>query len=145
MKNAPIDARACSACTAAGDIGAACAAETAISGTFSRDLLHLPNAHSDHGCNSLFSQRTLLYEGAQTVITRSVKWSWLKAWAMKIAKNRGLKRAIVASRPRKAANPIHSARLTFTNAAKSMSRAALGLSSTGCCELAVNSVTRCPT
>ena len=38
--------------------------------------------------------RALLY--AQTVITRSVKWSWLKAWAMKIAKNRGLKRAIVA-------------------------------------------------
>jgi transposase len=40
--------------------------------------------------------RALLYEGAQTVLTRSVKWSWLKAWAMKIAKNRGLKRAIVA-------------------------------------------------
>ena len=40
--------------------------------------------------------RTLLYEGAQTVLTRSVKWSWLKAWAMKIARNRGLKRAIVA-------------------------------------------------
>jgi hypothetical protein len=27
---------------------------------------------------------------------RSVKWSWLKAWAMKIAKHRGLKKAIVA-------------------------------------------------
>jgi transposase len=40
--------------------------------------------------------RALLYEGAQTVLTRSVKWSWLKAWAMKIARNRGLKRAIVA-------------------------------------------------
>jgi transposase len=40
--------------------------------------------------------RALLYEGAQTVLTRSVKWSWLRAWAMKIAKNRGLKRAIVA-------------------------------------------------
>ena len=40
--------------------------------------------------------RALLYEGAQTVLTRSVKWSWLKAWAMNIAKNRGLKRAIVA-------------------------------------------------
>jgi len=40
--------------------------------------------------------RALLYEGAQTVLTRSTKWSWLKAWAMKIAKNRGLKRAIVA-------------------------------------------------
>jgi transposase len=40
--------------------------------------------------------RTLLYEGAQAVLTRSVKWSWLKAWAMKIAQKRGLKRAIVA-------------------------------------------------
>ena len=40
--------------------------------------------------------RALLYEGAQTVLTRSVKWSWLKAWAMTIARNRGLKRAIVA-------------------------------------------------
>jgi hypothetical protein len=40
--------------------------------------------------------RALLYEGAQTVLTRSIKWSWLKAWAMTIAKNRGLKRAIVA-------------------------------------------------
>ena len=33
---------------------------------------------------------------AQIILTRSAKWSWLKAWAMKIAKNRGLKRAIVA-------------------------------------------------
>ena len=40
--------------------------------------------------------RALLYEGAHTVLTRSVKWSWLKAWAMNIARNRGLKRAIVA-------------------------------------------------
>ncbi len=40
--------------------------------------------------------RALLYEGAQTVLTRSVKWSWLKGWAMTIARNRGLKRAIVA-------------------------------------------------
>jgi len=40
--------------------------------------------------------RTLLYEGAQSILTRSVKWSWLKAWAMNIAKSRGLKRAIVA-------------------------------------------------
>ena len=27
---------------------------------------------------------------------RSTKWSWLKAWAMKIARHRGLKKAIVA-------------------------------------------------
>ena len=40
--------------------------------------------------------RALLYEGAQTVLTRSVKWSWLRAWAMNIARNRGLKKAIVA-------------------------------------------------
>jgi transposase len=40
--------------------------------------------------------RALLYEGAMTVLTRSVKWSWLRAWAMNIAGKRGLKRAIVA-------------------------------------------------
>jgi hypothetical protein len=28
--------------------------------------------------------------------TSQIKWSWLKAWAMKIAKHRGLKKAIVA-------------------------------------------------
>ena len=26
----------------------------------------------------------------------SAKWSWLKAWAMKIARHRGMKKAIVA-------------------------------------------------
>jgi transposase len=40
--------------------------------------------------------RVMLYEAAQTMLTRSAKWSWLKAWAMKIAKRRGMKRAIVA-------------------------------------------------
>jgi transposase len=40
--------------------------------------------------------RVMLYEAAQTMLTRSTKWSWLKAWAMKIAKRRGMKRAIVA-------------------------------------------------
>ena len=40
--------------------------------------------------------RVLLYETAQTMLTRSAKWSWLKGWAMKIAKRRGVKRAIVA-------------------------------------------------
>ena len=40
--------------------------------------------------------RTLLYEGAQSILTRSVKWSWLKAWAMKIARHRGMKKAVVA-------------------------------------------------
>jgi transposase len=27
---------------------------------------------------------------------RSAKWSWLKAWTMKIARHRGMKKAIVA-------------------------------------------------
>lgn len=40
--------------------------------------------------------RTLLFESALIMLTRSAKWSWLKAWAMKVAKSRGLKRAIVA-------------------------------------------------
>jgi transposase len=40
--------------------------------------------------------RAMLYEAAQIVLMRSVKWSWLKAWAMKIAKHRGMKKAIVA-------------------------------------------------
>jgi transposase len=34
--------------------------------------------------------RVMLYEAAQTMLTRSAKWSWLKAWAMKIAKRRGM-------------------------------------------------------
>jgi transposase len=40
--------------------------------------------------------RMMLYEAAQIVLVRSTKWSWLKAWAMKIARHRGLKKAIVA-------------------------------------------------
>ncbi|WP_331375163.1 IS110 family RNA-guided transposase [Sinorhizobium chiapasense] len=40
--------------------------------------------------------RTLLYEAAQVLLTRVTKWSWLKAWAMSIAKRRGLQKAIVA-------------------------------------------------
>jgi transposase len=40
--------------------------------------------------------RTLLYEAAQSLLTRVQKWSWLKAWAMNIAKRRGLQRAVVA-------------------------------------------------
>jgi hypothetical protein len=39
----------------------------------------------------------MLYEAAHILLVRSVKWSWLKAWAMKIARRRGLKKAIVAS------------------------------------------------
>ena len=40
--------------------------------------------------------RVMLYEAAQSMLVHSTKWSWLKAWAMKIAKNRGMKKAIVA-------------------------------------------------
>jgi transposase len=34
--------------------------------------------------------RTLLYEAAQVMLTRVTKWSWLKAWAMNIARRRCL-------------------------------------------------------
>src|SRR5689334_20277835 len=40
--------------------------------------------------------RAMLYEAAHIMLVRSTKWSWLKAWAIKIAKRRGLKKAIVA-------------------------------------------------
>jgi len=40
--------------------------------------------------------RMVLYEAAQSMLARSAKWSWLKAWAMKIARHRGMKKAIVA-------------------------------------------------
>lgn len=40
--------------------------------------------------------RALLYEAAQVMLSRVKKWSWLKAWAMNIAKRRGRQKAIVA-------------------------------------------------
>src|SRR5207344_2821946 len=40
--------------------------------------------------------RVMLYEAAQVMLTRTNKWSSLKAWAMKIARHRGMKKAIVA-------------------------------------------------
>jgi transposase len=40
--------------------------------------------------------RVMLYEAAQSMLMRSAKWSWLKAWAMQIARRRGMKKAIVA-------------------------------------------------
>jgi transposase len=40
--------------------------------------------------------RVMLYEAAQSLLVRSTKWSWLKAWAMQIARRRGMKKAIVA-------------------------------------------------
>jgi transposase len=39
--------------------------------------------------------RVMLYEAAQSML-RSKRWSWLKAWAMQIARRRGMKKAIVA-------------------------------------------------
>ena len=40
--------------------------------------------------------RVMLYEAAQSMLVRSTRWSWLKAWAMKVARRRGMKKAIVA-------------------------------------------------
>jgi transposase len=40
--------------------------------------------------------RAMLYEAAQILLVRSTKWSWLKAWAMQVARRRGVKKAIVA-------------------------------------------------
>src|ERR1700734_3290392 len=39
--------------------------------------------------------RRMLYEAAQSMM-HSKKWCWLKAWAMQIARRRGMKKAIVA-------------------------------------------------
>ena len=44
---------------------------------------------------TLRMMRVMLYEAAQSML-RSKKWSWLKAWAMQIARRRGMKKAIVA-------------------------------------------------
>jgi hypothetical protein len=38
----------------------------------------------------------MLYEAAQSMLVRSTRWSWLKAWAMQVARRRGKKKAIVA-------------------------------------------------
>ena len=40
--------------------------------------------------------RTMLYEAANTLLSRSTRWSALKAWAVRIAGRRGLARAKVA-------------------------------------------------
>ena len=40
--------------------------------------------------------RTTLFGAAKVMLTRTIRWSWLKAWGMKIARHRGMKRAIVA-------------------------------------------------
>ena len=38
----------------------------------------------------------MLYEAAQILLVRTTRWSWLNAWAMQIARRRGMKKAIVA-------------------------------------------------
>lgn len=40
--------------------------------------------------------RSLLYEAAQVLLTRVKRWSSLKAWAMRISRRRGHKKAIIA-------------------------------------------------
>jgi transposase len=40
--------------------------------------------------------RVMLYEAAHIMLVRLATWSWLKGWAMKIARRRGIKKAIVA-------------------------------------------------
>ncbi len=42
------------------------------------------------------SARVALFEAAHVMLTRSTKWSSLKAWAVKLAQRRGLNRAKVA-------------------------------------------------
>ena len=48
----------------------------------------------------------MLYEAAQILLVRSTQWSWLKGWAMQIARLRGMKKAIVAL-PRRLAMIMH--------------------------------------
>ena len=40
--------------------------------------------------------RTMLYEAAHSLLIHSGKWSWLKAWGVRVAQRRGIRRAIVA-------------------------------------------------
>ena len=34
--------------------------------------------------------RAMLYEAAHIMLVRLAKWSWLMAWAMKVARRRGI-------------------------------------------------------
>src|SRR5712691_10828579 len=40
--------------------------------------------------------RTVLYEAAHSLLTHNGKWSWLKAWGVRVAQRRGMRRAVVA-------------------------------------------------
>ena len=45
---------------------------------------------------SLIQARCALYVAANSILTRSSRWSSLKAWGMKLKKNRGHKKAVIA-------------------------------------------------
>ena len=40
--------------------------------------------------------RAMLHEAAHSLLIQSRKWSWLKAWGIRVAQRRGIRRAIVA-------------------------------------------------
>jgi transposase len=40
--------------------------------------------------------RTMLYEAAHPLLIKSRKWSWLRAWGIRVAQRRGMRRATVA-------------------------------------------------
>jgi transposase len=40
--------------------------------------------------------RAMLYEAAHSLLIHGRKWSWLKAWGIRVAQRRGMRRAIVA-------------------------------------------------
>ena len=42
------------------------------------------------------SDRTVLFEAASVMMFRSQKYSWLKAWGLRVAARRGMKRALIA-------------------------------------------------
>jgi transposase len=50
--------------------------------------------------------RTVLYEAANVILTRPVKGSMLKSWAMRVARRAGMRKAKVAL-PRKLAVILH--------------------------------------
>src|ERR1700726_2195533 len=45
--------------------------------------------------------RAMLYEAAQSMLTHSKKWSWLKAWGVRVAQRRAMRRATVAEAARR--------------------------------------------
>src|ERR1700732_1326195 len=40
--------------------------------------------------------RTIIYDAGHSLLTRSRKWSWLKAWGMRVAQRRGIRRDSVS-------------------------------------------------